>query len=170
MKKLFVLFFLPLAAFTIVSDWKTVNMDSRVSVSFPNEPEVQDNGGNPLWKTMANDHSICLAMIVDFEKFGLDSAGVAKEMSSDAGFSSFKTGMLGQMAGAYVLSEKKSIVSGRLTYDFVVNMGKDSTSINKMYNRNIFVGSKLYSLSFMEKENQPEADLRNKFFASFKVN
>jgi hypothetical protein len=170
MKKIFVLFFLPLVAFTVVSDWKTVNIDSRVSIAFPNDPVVQDNGGNPTWQAIINDHTVCMAMIVDFEKFGLDSAGVATEMVKDEQFASFRDGMLGKMPGASVINEKKRIVSGRLTYDFIVDMGRDANSINKMYNRNIFVGSKLYSLSFLEKESQPEKNLRETFFASFKVN
>lgn len=157
-------------AFTLVNDWKTVKLDSRVSVAFPGEPEVEDKGGNPMWKTIIDDQALCMAMIIDFEKLGMDSASLATEMVKDDQFAAFRDGILGKMPGSSVVSERKRTVSGHLTYDFLINMGKDANSINKMYNRNIFVGSKLYSLSFLENDNQPEKELREAFFSSFKIN
>ena len=43
-KHLLFLFFLPLLAFGF-NDWVTVNIDEKVSVNFPSQPEEKDMGG-----------------------------------------------------------------------------------------------------------------------------
>jgi hypothetical protein len=156
-------------AFT-VADWVDVQLNKRVSVSFPVQPEEKEMGGNDVWIADANADSRCMAMILDFEKFGMDSAGLAAEMGKEASFAQFKDGILGQIEGATLISEKKTYTNGYMTFEYIIDMGKnDANALNKMYNKNIFVGSHMYSLSFYEKDNKPQAEARNKFFNSLKI-
>jgi hypothetical protein len=170
MKKWIVLLLLPVLAFT-VSDWKTVKVDDRVSVDFPTEPEQKEMSGNAVWVADVETGSRCMVMVLDFEKFGLDSAKLSEEMQKPEALEDFRNGVLGQIQGATLISEKASTVLGHKAFDFVIDMGKEDTAVlNKMYNKNIFIGSKMYSMSFYEKDSHPEDALRAKFFGSFKLN
>jgi hypothetical protein len=153
-----------------VADWFSVKLDERVSVSFPGEPMMKDSGGNPMWVHEGDSISRYMALVIDFEKLGMDSAMLASEMGKPETFEQFKNGVLSQMSGASLISEKQSVTEGRHMYEYVFDMGKkDSNEFNIMHNRNIFIGSKMYSLSFFEKTNKPQEDLRNKFFTSLKT-
>ena len=168
-KRFLILLLLPLMAFT-VTDWFTVKLDERVSINFPAEPETKEMGGNPVWIREIDSNSRCMAMTLDFEKLGMDSAMVAVEMQKPATFEQFKNGVLGQMPGSSVISGKQSVTDGHNTFEYVIDMGKKSPKeFNVMYNRNVFIGSKMYSLSFFEKPGQPREEMRNKFFSSMKV-
>jgi hypothetical protein len=91
-------------------------------------------------------------------------------MDKPEAFEQFKGGVVGQLAGASVISEKNTTINGRKVFEYLIDMGKkDSSALNRMYNRNIFIGAKMYTLSFFEKNEKPQAELRNKFFNSFKV-
>lgn len=169
-KSLFFLFLLPLAAFSVL-DWSTVKLDGRVSIDFPEAPEQKEMSGNPVWVCDAEGGTRCMAMIVDFTKFGMDSAMVAQEMGKPESFSDFKNGVLGQIEGSSLISEKNTTVKGYRCFDYVIDMGKkDTAALNIMHNKNIFVGAKMYSFSYYEKNGKPVDAVKNKFFNSFKVN
>jgi hypothetical protein len=170
MKKTLLLLFVPLLAFATI-DWVIVKLDSRVSVSFPIKPEEKDMSGNPVWVADANKDSRCMVMVIDFQKFGMDSVALAAEMEKEEAFDQFKDGILGQIEGSSLISEKKTTVAGKTSFEYIIDMGKkDTAALNKMYNKNVFIGNKMYSLSFYEKEGKPQDALRDKFFASFKLN
>ena len=170
MRKLWsVLLLLPLLAF-VTADWVNVQLNSRVSVSFPVKPDEKEMSGNAVWVADANADSRCMAMVLDFEKFGMDSAALAAEMGKETSFEQFKEGILGQIVGASLISEKKTTTNGYMTFEYVIDMGKtDTSALNLMYNKNIFIGSKMYSLSFYEKTLKRQPEARTKFFNSFKV-
>lgn len=171
MKKIFfALLALPFLAF-VAADWVTVKLDEKVSLSFPAEPEKRDMQGNSVWVQDIDADARCMAMIVDFSKFGMDSAGLAAEMEKDASFADFRQGVLGQIENSKLISEKKSKIKGKTCFEYVINMGKenDPAALNIMYSRNIFVGNKMYTLSFYEKNNKLREQDRNKFFNSFKL-
>lgn len=169
-KTLIALLAVPFFAFAI-ADWVNVQLDERASISFPVAPEIKDFGGNQVWVSDASDsQSRYMMMIMDFSKFGLDSAGVAAEMGKEETFDQFKGGVLGQIPGASLISEKKTTVMGKMTFDYVIDMGKkDPKGYSIMYNRNIFSGAKMYSMNFYEKKDAPKEDLRKKFFESFQI-
>ena len=172
MKKLFAaLLVLPFFAF-VGSDWVTVKLDERVTVSFPTEPEKKDMSGNSVWVRDIDKDARCMALIVDFLKFGMGSAGLAAEMMRDEAFGEFRDGALGQMAGSTIISERKDTINGKTYFEYVIDMGKldQPDALNIMYSRNIFVGSKMYTLSFYEKNKLPREEERKKFFSSFKLN
>ena len=170
MKKLLLLsFLLPLLSFSGL-DWINVDIDERWSVKCPSQPVEQEMQGNPVWISDLNDDSRCMLMVVDFSKMGMDSLALSEEMSRTASFAEFRDGVLGQIEGASLISEKKDKVGGYMCFEFVIDMGKDDdNSLNIMYNKNIFVGNKMYSLSFYEKNNKPQAKSRNVYFKSILI-
>jgi hypothetical protein len=169
MKKLIpVLLVLPFFAF-MAADWISVALDERVAVDFPAQPELKDMSGNKVWVQDVDKDSRCMAMIVDFKSYGMDSAKLAEEMSKEQSFADFRQGVLGQIAGATLISEKKSTINGKIYFEYVINMNKEGDAFNIMYSRNIFAGTKMYTLSFYEKNNLPREQERNKFFTSFKM-
>ncbi|MET0392480.1 MAG: hypothetical protein ABW019_05035 [Chitinophagaceae bacterium] len=171
MKKLFAaLLVLPFLAF-VAADWVTVQLDEKVSVSFPSAPQEKEMAGNQVWVQDIDKDARCMAMVLDFSKFGLDSAGLAEEMGKDQAFADFRGGILGQIQGATLISEKKGKINGKIYFEYVINMGKndDKDALNIMYSRNIFVSNKMYTLSFYEKNNMPREKDRNKFYNSFKL-
>jgi hypothetical protein len=169
-KKFLAFLFLPMLAFAATTDWVNVNLDERVSVSFPNQPEEKEMSGNAVWVADASNDARCMAMVLDFEKFGMDSVMLAAEMGKEESFTQFKEGILGQIEGATLISERKTTTAGKMTFEYVIDMGKnDTAALNKMYNKNVFIGNKMYSLSFYEKDGKPQTEARNKFFNSFKL-
>lgn len=167
-KTLIALLFLPMLAF-VSADWVTTKLDDRASIDFPAQIESQDLGGNPMWLHQINNEARCMVMIMDFSKMGMDSATLADEMAKPESFAQFREGVVGEIAGSSVLSEKNTSFNGHKAFEFLIDMGKDSSKLNRMYNKNIFIGTKMYSISFFEKEGKPQAELRNKFFNSFKA-
>lgn len=164
------LFLLPLLAFSI-ADWVSLKLDNRVSVSFPSNPEERDSGGNPIWIADAGGDARCMALLVDYKKYGLDSAALTAEMEKESALEEFKVSMMREIEGGKLISEKSTTTKGKLTFEFVVDMGKeDSNAYNIMYSKTIFIGAKMYSLSFYEKSNKPQVELRKKFFSSFAIN
>lgn len=158
-------FFLPLMAFSVI-EWVNVDIDDRVSASFPSQPEKMDLGGNmALVSKMENDNG-CMSMVIDFSKFGFDSATLALEMVKPEAFEQFKESFLAQIPGATLLSEKNTTLQGYTCYEFVVDMGKDSVK-SIMHNRNVITGTNMYSFNFYE--NTPAEGDRNKFLNSIKI-
>jgi len=168
-KQLLFWLILPLMAFASI-DWVTVSIDKKVSIDFPVKPEQSEMSGNPVWTADVNSDSRCMAMIIDFKNFGMDSAQVAAEMGKPEAYEDFKNGVLGQMQGSSLISEKTTTTLGYKTFEFVINMGKkDTSSLNIMHNKNIFVGAKLYAMNFFEKNGKPQDQMRNQYFRSVKI-
>lgn len=168
-KTLIAFLFLPLFAF-VTTEWVTITLDQRASIDFPSAAEPKDLNGNAMWLQDIGKDARCMVMILDFSRMGVDSAALADEMSRPEAFEQFKQGVVGQMQGASVLSEKNTAVNGHKVFEYLIDMGTaDSSALDRMYNQNYFIGTKMYSLSFFEKNSKPQADLRKKFFSSFKV-
>ena len=160
---------LPLMAFSSF-EWITVSIDKRVTVDFPVKPVQSESSGNPMWMADANSDSRCMAMIIDFKNFGMDSVQLAAEMGKPEFYDDFKKGVLGQIEGSSIISEKITSTSGYRTFEYVINGGKkDTSSLNIMYNKNIFVGAKLYAMNFFEKNGKPQEQMRDQFFRSIKI-
>lgn len=169
-KQLLFVLFVPLFSFTLL-EWTTVNVDQRVSVQFPNQPRQTESSGNKVWIADVDINSRCMSMMLDYKQYGMDSAAVAVEMNKPESFENFKNGVLGQIKGASVIAEKTTTTLGKMTYEFVFDMGKkDTSSFNIMYSKNIFVGQKMYTLSFFEKSGNPQPAMRQKFMNSFRLN
>ena len=127
--------------------------------------------GNLVWVAEANSDARCMAMVVDFAKFGMDSAMLAKEMLSPEAFGNFREGILGEIPGARLISEKNTKLQGKTSFEYVIDMGrKDTSALNIMYSKSVFIGAKMYSISFYEKAAKPQKALRNKFFQSVRIN
>jgi hypothetical protein len=151
-------------------EWVTVSIDERVSVDFPVQPEQSEMSGNPVWTADANNNARCMTMTVDFKNYGMDSVQLAAEMAKPEAYGDFKGGVLGQIEGSSIITEKNTSTLGYKTFEFVIDMGKkDTSSLNIMHNKNIFVGAKMYTLTFLEKNGKPQDKERNQFFNSLKI-
>jgi hypothetical protein len=170
MKKQFLFWLiLPLMAFASF-EWVTISIDEKVSMDFPVKPEQSEMSGNQVWMADQNSDSRCMAMVIDFKSFGMDSAQLAEEMAKPGSYEDFKGGVLGQIEGASLISEKNTTTLGYKTFEYVINMGKkDTSSLNIMHNRNIFVGAKMYTMNFFEKNGKPQDQMRKQFFSSLKI-
>ena len=169
-KQLFALIFLPLMAFAPF-DWLTMSLDDKVSVDFPSKPKETEMSGNPVMIADVDKDSRCMSMVMDFKSLGMDSTQLAEEMKKPESLGQFKEGILGQIPGSSLISEKRTTTMGYTSFEFVIDMGRNDTSVlNIMHNRNIFVGSKMYSLSFYEKTGKPQETNRKRFFNSLKIN
>jgi len=170
MKKILVsLFVLPLLSF-VLADWITVKLDDHVHIDFPSEPITTNYGGNPVWVKDIDSTSRCMALVVDMGKMGLDSTQMAAEFEKPETFTQFRESMMANMPGAVMISEKKTRANGNNTFEFLVNMEKvNEGAVTRMYSKNIFYGTKMYSLSFYEMKSGPQPELREKFFNSFRL-
>jgi len=170
MKKQFLFWLiLPLMAFTGI-EWVTFSIDERVSIDFPMKPKQSESSGNPVWIADANSDSRCMAMVIDFKNFGMDSVQLAAEMEKPEFYDDFKKGVLGQIEGSSIISEKITTTLGYKTFEYIISMGKkDTSSLNIMYNRNVFSGTKLYAINFFEKNGKPQEQIRNQYFRSIKI-
>jgi len=170
MKKLLLsLVLLPLFSF-VADEWVTVKLDDHVSIDFPSPPQNSSYQGNTVWVQDMDSVARCMALVVDLGKFGMDSAQMAIEMEKPENFEQFRESMMGKMAGAKMISEKKTLTHGLTTYEFVVNMEKvNDGTMTRMFSRNIFYGTKMFSLSFYEKKAGPQEALKDKFINSFRL-
>ncbi|HEY6504637.1 MAG TPA: hypothetical protein VIZ28_11730 [Chitinophagaceae bacterium] len=148
------------------ADWITIKLDKRVSVDFPYQPETSETNGNAIWSTNKDTAFKCMAMVVNFAQFGLDSAAVAKELDGEPFYAGFKSSMLEKMKGASVLSEEITKVNGWPAYKLTVALGSNANNMDRVYISNIFVGDKMYSLSFYESTARPQLISRKKFLES----
>jgi hypothetical protein len=170
MKKqlLWLLLMLPLAAFTY-AEWVSFKLDDRATINFPAQPETKDVNGNNMWLKDVDENGRCMAMVVDFAKFGTDSAGLAAELQKEGTYEMFKNSMLAQMPGATAISDKVTPYKGRPGYQIIVNATSANSKLDRVYMQMVFAGTKMYALSFYEGSAKPQEANRNKFLNSLVV-
>jgi hypothetical protein len=168
MKKYFILFLSPLLAFALL-EWTTVKLDDRVSVQFPSAPSLSEIGGNPMWIADIDTNSRCMAITVDLGKKGLDSATFTPMLEQDEFYEQYRTSTINSIGDIKFVEEKRFKIGGRYAYEFVLEKEMPDMKFNykRVYIRSLFVGTKVYSLSFFQK--QPADDQRQKFFESLTV-
>ena len=164
MRKFLALFFLPLLAFATVSDWETLQIDSRTSISFPLTPEkTRDN----MW-SIVSGNAKNMMRIEDLEKRGVDSASLASIVRQPNVLDAFSKGFLTD-EGSSILSKKISSWNGYTVFDYVFNPGKNS-QYQKLYAKLIFVGAKTYAPAVFVNDEKLSQGNREKFFNSFRLN
>lgn len=164
MKKFFVLFILPLFSFTILSDWETLQIDSRASIEFPLKPNMDKEDS---W-SVDFDHVRYLMKITDLSKRGLDSAALASIVKQPEMLDLFSKGFLVD-EGSSIIDKKISTLHGYTVFEYVFNPGKNS-QFKKLYAKLIFVGAKTYAPAVFVNDEKASQDNRQKFFNSFKLN
>ena len=162
-----------LAAFVLVSftgaDWVRTSLDQRASVLFPKKTEAQAVGNNQMWQQEVDSTERCMALIIDFGQFGMDSAGVAAEMGKDENFDQFSESMIGQMEGATILAKDKVTENGRMVFKYTIDVsGMKGMPFKRMFSRNVFVAEKLYSLSYYTEGTEATPNT-SKFLNSLEV-
>ena len=145
-----------------------VNMDEKATVIFPETPAYSDRSGNKVWTAEIDSASRCMAMVLDFENYGWDTAQIAEEFNNPNAFEEFKSSILNKMDGATIIGENERTEGGVTCFEFVIDMGNESGEINYLYTKNYFTGTKMYTLSFYQAEEK-EDEVAERFFKSFKV-
>jgi hypothetical protein len=164
--KLAVLFVLPLLAFGVLDSFK-IDVDDRVSVSFPQEPRQQTSGGNLMW-SCGDTGTIYIAMAVDFQKLGFDSAAMATQFRLDDFYVGYRDGNLSKLPKGEVVDEIASTYKGHPVRDYVFKMTAGDQRMT-YYSKNLFIGTKVYSLSFIELKGPQPAANRDAFFRSLQL-
>lgn len=170
MKNLFVLFLLPLLSFNFLADWHSYKLDERASILFPITPTEEGAEGNKMWIANIDSTSRCMVMIMDFGKLGMDSAQVAEEFAQEDSYEIFKKDLMEGIGKGELIDGKVTTTHGYKTFEFVINIRQDASIPNYMYNKNIFVGNKMYVLYFFELNKTAKNEHRDKFFQSFTLN
>jgi hypothetical protein len=170
-KRLWVLLFLfvPFMAFKSF-DWITTSIDERVTVDFPTLPEKQDADGNPVFSA-GDDSTKYIVVAFDFGKYGADSTMMAAELDKPEMMEQVKTGIMGELKGATLVSEKDTLTHGHRTFEFVFDIKSPDNPLEsgRMHSKTIFVAAKMYSLSFVEKKGASLEAERKRFFNSVKI-
>lgn len=170
MKQFLLLILFPLFSFQ-TTEWLRVQIDEKVSVEFPSEPQKKELQGRTMWLQDVNDQSRCMIMPIDLGPFGLDSTYIATHYDEAEFLTSLESGMVNEMPGCKIIDRKRITSNGFNGFEFIIEKEKPDESFVFKYIRIhfLFVGSMAYPLYFYEKENaNAEAD-RNRFFDSFSV-
>ncbi len=169
LKTVLILLILPLFAF-IKADWFSQAIDSKASISFPGKPEkaVQPNGDT--W-TFTSELTTCSVAIIDMKALGMDSAAVKEMLADPKSLLEFRNGLLGEMKGSTLIGEAESKLGGYPSYEFTVDRSSSKADADKLilYNKNVFVGDKIYGLYYYERKARLQESDRIQFFNSFKV-
>jgi len=168
MRKLLLLVFLPLVAFTTF-EWVTVKLDDHVSVVFPAQPVQQESAGNPLWMAVPDTNALFMSMVVDMEKLGVDSATLAPLLDQLEFYEQYREGAAGKFGETKLVYDTMYKKNGYHVNEF--KLRKESTDLSFPYwnitIRSIFIGAKVYAFSYLEKNDRQEGMQR--FFNSVQV-
>lgn len=170
MKRGWLVLLLPVMGF-VLHDWVRVKIDEHVSVEFPSQPEKKNMLGNIIWSQNVDSNSRCMAASADFADYGMDSTVLAMQYTRDSFMILIRDHVMSQVKGCKIISQYRIQVDDHLAYEFAFEkLHPDSSfTFKKFYNRDILVGTKMYTLSFYEKPNTEDKASRERFFHSFKV-
>jgi len=167
---------LSLLAFMAVSglamaqtSWITITKDDRVSFQVPDSLMDLNMEQVAVYTLSTGDSINYTITIIDFVNFGLESTMIQGMAETDEFEEQFKGGFMGQMEGAELISSTRGKLQERTTYLFELEMGgEDAGAVkSKMFVYSVFVGSKVYSFSFVS--DKPQTAEKDKFFGSVKI-
>ncbi len=169
MKKTLLLFVLGFSFFSGMAQnqWKRTSIDEIVSVEIPGEPEKKDEQNVLSYSFRSKDSAAYAVNVIDFSKFGMDSATLQAMVTQEMFLEQFKAGMTQQLPGAEIKEAKIITVGNYTAYDIVIEADKNGKKI-LTYSLNIFVGSKDYSFVYASSETStPES--KERFFKSIEI-
>jgi len=156
MKKsyLLLLFVLTLsAAAKAQTAWVTKNIDEKMLVKFPSEPQKLGRTGIDIYTAKGKDSVVYSATVIDYQIIAhLDSATLASLKDTQEFADQMKAGMASTMT-KYTLGEIK--IGKWKTYTTYTISGTDNASKKTVSMQMIIIGSKMYSLSCMMPTNVP---------------
>ncbi|SDE04550.1 hypothetical protein SAMN05216464_103447 [Mucilaginibacter pineti] len=149
MKKTYylLLFALMLSAATskAQTSWITKNLDEKISVKFPSEPEKTTKNGIDIYTLRAKDSIGYSANVIDYNVVvHLDSAALAPVKDTQQFADQMKMGIASKKTN-YTFGD---IIIGKWnTYTTYNISATDNNNKNTLLMRMILIGSKMYSLS-----------------------
>lgn len=166
-KLITILLFVPFLL--LVFAWEQVKIDQKVSIAFPQKPEKNIIEGKVTWVAELDSAAKVMVIVTDFAKMGVDAKGLALLLKNKKTYSDLKNGFLLGADGAVAGKDSIATFKGRPAYYLKMDMKGSKEDFNQTQLMNVFVGSKMYSLFFMEKYGaQHEAD-KLKFWNSLKI-
>ncbi|RZL47353.1 MAG: hypothetical protein EOP00_12205 [Pedobacter sp.] len=167
--KSFLSLFLFSSIFFFQLTWKTIKIDEKVSISFPSKVEKMVMDNKPVWLSDVDSASKCMIMITDMKKMGVDAKTLTEMLKRKETFKSIKNGILAGSTGSVALKESITTFKNYPAYYIELDMKGEPNEFNKTYIMNIFIGAKMYSMTFAETYQTKHVQQRNKFFESFRV-
>ncbi len=173
MKKLF--FFLLFSCSTAVL-WaqQQVNIDKRVSVTFPETAQSQSSEYGAMWfGPVVGDVTKAMAMSIGIpmSSFNQDSAAIATYYDDPEFTKGLVSGMLGKLPGVKLISQKKTTKQGRKGY--IMDLEKETPDeqfpYKKLYILVIFAGDNIYLQAVYAASGIDASSAKNTFFDSFRV-
>ncbi len=169
MKKTLLLFVLGFTFFNGIAqtEWKRTSIDEIVSVEIPGEPEKKDEQNGLSYSFRSKDSAAYAINVIDFSKFGYDSATLQAMVPQEMFLEQIKTLMTQQLPGAEIKEAKIITVGNYTAYDIVIETDKNGKK-NLKYSLLIFVGSKAYWFVYASSETSaPES--KERFFKSIEI-
>jgi hypothetical protein len=151
-------------------EWK-VNLSDSVSVSTPIALHDTLISNMKVKVGGKEDHSASFtAMLLDYKSFGLTEAMISSVANTNDFKEQFKTGFLGSMPGAVIVSDTIATYHNKYTYyDFVISTVQNNIPIT-MYVRSLFYKALGINLYYAFPKSQ-KADIaeKDKFFNSIVI-
>lgn len=141
-------------------DWVKQVIDGTVSVKFPKAAEKL--GEAPTYRYQGADSVSYLAVLIDLNEMGLDSATVMNMAGTDMFFTQVQEGIKQQVPGIELTTTE---INNWKDYPAYYMAGKDETN-TEVFMRVIFIGSRMFSLNVTVPEGQSSAS-KDSFFNSF---
>jgi len=172
MKRFFLCLLCVAATATGYSQQK-VKLDSRASVVFPGKTnEMQGEAGPITYSPLDKDNKVMgMATAIDVSQFGVDSTAIAANYNNSMFIDLILQNIVGQFAGAELVSKKK-VANGKLMgYDVVFKNHNPTADVpyENIYAHIMFLGSHVYALSVLDANGANGAAFTEDFFNSLKV-
>lgn len=174
MKQLF--FFLLFSCSTaVLYAQQQVDIDKRVSVTFPGTAQSQQSEYGAMWfGALAGDDAakaLAMSMSIPLSSLNQDSAGIAAHYDDPEFTKGLVTGMLGKLPGVTLISQQKTAKQGRKGY--IMELEKDTPDeqfpYKKLYTLIIFAGDNIYLQAVYTAAGIDANSAKSAFFDSFRV-
>lgn len=157
-----------LSIFLGIFAWETVKIDEQVSIAFPEKPQKTLIEGRQAWIANVDSAARVMIMITDFGKMGIDAKSLAELLKKKKTYEDFKNGVL-LSSGGTALKDSIATFKAKPAYFLKVDMKSGKENLNLSHTLNVFVGTKMYSLMFLEKYETKHDAERLKFWNSLKI-
>lgn len=125
--------------------------------------------GKETWVAEINSAAKVMVTVTDFAKMGVDAKALAELLKKKKTYSDLKNGFLLGVDGAVAVKDSIATFKGKPAYYLNMDMKGGKEDLNQTQIVNVFVGSRMYSLMFMEKYGTRHEAERLKFWNSLKI-
>lgn len=162
MKKIFFcLLLITCVSVVNAQDWIVHKLDEKITLKFPQEPAQT----GPAWTATDKDSSSYIVSSFDLSQFGVDSAMIASQYSSEMFIDQFKGGLQQQMANLNITKFESSTWNGYPAYNIEGSLTDSNKSISFLC---VFMGTECYNFVFSGMQGVDTSN-KNLFFTGITV-